>query len=810
METAGTLLVYLAFVAASTYATTLLIRKLSWLAILALTLLPLAFTGPALLTGRVYAPVDLPFRIEPLLSMREDVGLTDDDYSRTRYDLAFRIIPWRKVARYALAQGEWPLWNPFMLCGDVLAAASEPAVYHPVNVASYVLPLGPSLTFAATAALFLAGLGAFCFNRELGCRDPPAVLGAAGWMFCGFLVFWLGWALTLAVASFPWLMLAVRRIARQPGWRSVGLLTAILAVLLLAGHPESTLHCVAVAGLYGICELAVADAKRRRRAFAASLAAGLLALLLCAVYLLPFLEALPQSAKYHDRLSAAGQSQSVPWGIAFGRLRSFTVPFVYGIRWTGERIPDTTLGTSQSAYIGSVLLAPALFGLARGPRRFRWLLLALAIGGALVHVAAPGLIDVLARLPLFSVSLNRRLIFVTGFCLSVLAALGCEAWSRDPRRNLGWLNLGVLLALASLIALWWPGMREAGLSAEFLRTRTAFELVPLIATSALLLTVRSARFCVWGLLLVLIGQRVAQDGQLNPTYPAALLYPPVPELEALKDDEEPSRMVAFGNMFTQNLPTMYELEDARGDSPMLNRRLARTAYLWARRNDVLLQVDDLERSFLSFLNVRYALTSRRRPPPKGWEPVVRTRGYAIVENPQVLPRAFVPQRIRFVRPGPESWKPDPQTDFSRLAWIELRDDEPLPEPAEVRNGSGRVSVERRGLALHLEADMRRHGWVVVSQTAWKGWRVTTAGQELPVRYANHAFLAFHLPRGAHEIDLVYRPRSFILGRAVSLLTAAGLMLFAVGRMMFRSRSLPWMESRVGAKPSTADGWPENE
>jgi len=195
------------------------------------------------------------------------------------------MIPWRKAARYAIKNGEWPIWNPFILSGDILASAAQPAVYHPIHVAAYLLPLGPSLTFSASAVFFLAGLCSFVYLREVGCREPPAIIAAAGWMFCQFMLFWTGWPHTLTVAVFPLVLLAARRIARAPNVASAGLLTVALTLVLLGGHPESMMHCVAVGACYGLCELALHIARlepnlRRRaaiRCLAAGLSAGVLA-----------------------------------------------------------------------------------------------------------------------------------------------------------------------------------------------------------------------------------------------------------------------------------------------------------------------------------------------------------------------------------------------------------------------------------------------------------------------------------------------------------------------------------------------------
>ncbi|MGH9423946.1 MAG: hypothetical protein ACRD3J_28475, partial [Thermoanaerobaculia bacterium] len=51
------------------------VRRMSLVAVIVMLLLPLCFTGRALLTGRVYGPIDLPFQDQPLESFRNDFGV---------------------------------------------------------------------------------------------------------------------------------------------------------------------------------------------------------------------------------------------------------------------------------------------------------------------------------------------------------------------------------------------------------------------------------------------------------------------------------------------------------------------------------------------------------------------------------------------------------------------------------------------------------------------------------------------------------------------------------------------------------------
>src|SRR5436309_833668 len=127
------------------------------------------FTGRALLTGGVYAPVDLPYVTEPLREMREALGVPRPR-NGILSDLYAQMIPWRKALQFSYAHGRWPLWNPFILSGTVLAAAAQPAAYSPFTLLACLLPVPAGLTFSAAIAFFLAGLGAYLFARELGCR----------------------------------------------------------------------------------------------------------------------------------------------------------------------------------------------------------------------------------------------------------------------------------------------------------------------------------------------------------------------------------------------------------------------------------------------------------------------------------------------------------------------------------------------------------------------------------------------------------------------------------------------------------------
>jgi hypothetical protein len=176
------------------------------------------------------------------------------------------------------------------------------------------------------------------------------------------------------------------------------------------------------------------------------------------------------------------------------------------------------------------------------------------------------------------------------------------------------------------------------------------------------------------------------------------------------------------------------------------------------------------------LNVRFAFAYASEAVPPGWTEAARQGRAVLLENANVLPRAFVPQQVTV---GLQSNVALDQmatvTDFRERAWITAD-----VVPYERANGPGRVANYRRTRnGYTFDADMQGDGWVVISNSAWKGWRAYVDGKRLAMQRANVAFLSVHVHAGRHEVRLVYLPETFVIGRAVSLGTLLALVAFAV-------------------------------
>ena len=699
------------------------------------------------------------------------------------------MIPWKKVVREAWLSGEWPLWNPHLFAGDLLLGSAQSAPFEPLFLSSLLLPMAPSLTYLATIVLFLGGALMFFWMRELDCGEEAALFGAAGWMFGDFLVFFLEWPIGLTWRWMPLIFLGVRRVVRRRDGASTLILAFAFTMAILSGHPETLLHVVALGAVWGLWELISVRPPRAHRVIGAAVLAGAIALGATAMFLLPVMEAVEQTVQHQSRKAIfAAQKRSVPPENAIAQLTVNFVPFRYG--WVKEKVAEgaPVYPLPWTSYPGAILFPLALYGLARSRRPEGTILGGIAVASYLFGANAPIAADLLARLPLFDIAINDRLIVGALFSMATLAALGVEAWlARSNSRRMARFFAGWLLGLGILVAALWPSMRAAGLENGFLLREAAFLLVPLALALLAIRTIRAPHAAVALVLLLFLGQRALEVGDEYPTLPARAFYPAVPGLELLPGPYRPYRVVGQYFSFIPQTAAMYGLEDVRGYQAMTLDRWADLVSIWSYDQPVSFnRVEDLEHPFLSFLNVRYAIAPPDQTVPEGWRLIGETAGMKLLENGKALPLAYVPRSIRINIPGEQRLKEmAEETDFAQRGWI----DHPTggAPASEIANGPGQITLEKRGMrSFLLTAEMQAPGWVVMSQAGWKGWRALENGRRVPIRQANHAFLGIHLDRGRHQVLVTYAPLSFFWGLGI----AGGTLLLVLGGVVRSRRGNP--------------------
>ncbi|HZY87414.1 MAG TPA: hypothetical protein VFE78_21435, partial [Gemmataceae bacterium] len=729
------------------------------------------------------------------------------------YALSDQVLNYEFSRRFASAEfraGRVPLWSPDCFAGAPFAHFGK---YSPFSLVYYCFPSPVTLAWLQLLKSLVAGVGAYLFfRRVLHVGYWPAAFGAWAYPLTGFFVLWQGYPLTFVTAWFPYVLLATDSAVRRPrGWGGPAL--AVLTCLtVLSGHADVAGLVLLASAAYAVWCLFDAHGRRLTRGHAAGACAvgcgWALGLLLATPYLLPLLEYVREGDRMIRRQAGATERP----GQGLTALPQAVLPEVYGSTRRGSAyvLPEgNQLESAAATYTGllaTLLLAPLAWCSPRH-RSVNLLWVTLGLFAFAWALDVPGVATLLGA-PLLNLLSYNRFVFVTSFALLALAVVGLDVLRQGGPGRRWWFALpaAVLLLLGG-----WCVYRsshlpepvateiEAALArGERLPGVRGLEDVQQIRETFTRYYAAGAVLCGLGLaswLLVCLPPRLRPGlgaalgalavGELlwsaygvNPQSDPSLYYPPVPALVRLAE-MPPGRILGVGCL-PPNLNQSHGLRDIRGYDGIDPRRLVALLNInrdpsfpcpeYARTQWYVPLVERTAEGrtklppVLNMLNVRYLIF--RAPPPTTARPLLHQDDYWVVENPDALPRAYVPRRVEVVPNERYMLRRLAEKDFDprRVAYV----DRPVRLPEDCR-GSAEVVEEVPG-RVTVSADMETAGLLVLSDLWFTGWRAYRDGEPVPVLRANHALRGVALRAGRSTVVFRYEPASFT--RGVQLLCAA--------------------------------------
>ena len=649
------------------------------------------------------------------------------------YDTDAFYAPFATFLHDRLGHGDVPLWNPFAFSGQPFAADPQSGVFYPPALVSYGL-FAPAtgMVLLVTFHYLLATLSSYAFARFAGAGRLGAVYAGLAFGVSGYLLA-RSQALGLLTGA-AWLaacVAAAQFAARREGRGASPLvLAAALAFSILGGSQQLT----AVAATASLVLLVM---QLRWRGLAIFLGAGVAALGLAAVALLPRLELVSRSTAANGVIDPAG----------YGTFAWKDTRVLFG--WFGPHTAELA-----PLYAGALTPALALFALVRHWRAARVPLVLAVLALAWAAGLAGALADPID--PLRTITEHQSVRALPLFALA-LAAMAGIAFGRPGARPSPWVVAGLAIAIALLIE---PDVLVRGTY-----------VIPALAALAVLVLLRSPRVPA-AVACALVPAVLAADlarhdyAQKNPHQPAANWAPasatfPEPPATARfllqqRSAEGPSRFAWLVNDFTRRKQlrfvrgagyadfmlgmsgTRFGLEDVAGYDPL---QLARYHNAVASSNGRqpsdrhFTWVERAPTRLLRRLGVRYYVAGPKLV-PAGMPVVLRTPQAVIVRDDGALPLA------RVNRPG--------RTDAARIL---VRD----PDRVVIATPPGPA------------------GRLVLADPPYPGWSVRIDGHAAPVRDQDGLFRAVDLPAGRHTVEWRFEPRSVRIGLYVTLAT-----LLAVG------------------------------
>ncbi len=383
------------------------------------------------------------------------------------HDLFFSDVlhfhePLRHWAAQELSQGRLPLWCPLVGSGFPIFSEGQIGALYPPNLLLYgLLPFSLASAWALLLHLVLAGVFAALLARRLGAGRAGALLAAAVWPFSAPLILHLKHPNLVSCAAWlPALLLATHLllqvdfddgfVAYLNGVR-VAALAAVVGLMLLCGHPQTTVNSLLLAGLWALVRLIALARSREGRAAgraAGRLAlGGVLGLGLGLPQLLPTLELQARS----NRQGGLTDAQAGAFEMRPSDLLLLVDPGAYGDSGrleprpgTGELVGFQPPGGPRifewevSGFVGRLVLLLGLLALAlRVPAA--WALLAALLPMLLLALGPHGGVEPFLRWALPGYSAFRvpsRALLQVSLLLTLLGALGLRPVLAGLRRAL--------------------------------------------------------------------------------------------------------------------------------------------------------------------------------------------------------------------------------------------------------------------------------------------------------------------------------------------------------------------------------------
>jgi hypothetical protein len=161
--------------------------------------------------------------------------------------------------------------------------------------------------------------------------------------------------------------------------------------------------------------------------------------------------------------------------------------------------------------------------------------------------------------------------------------------------------------------------------------------------------------------------------------------------------------------------------------------------------------------------------------------LVHSGDVKIYENLDVLPRMFFVSSAMAVPDDNTALTAMRDPKFDPASAVVLVDE--ASTSANIETGGGDRAVVEILLyepeRIEAQVTAANAGWLVLTDAWYPGWEVRVDGAPAEIERADILFRAVTLPEGEHHVEWIFRPASFRIGAAVSLVAVACLLVAGV-------------------------------
>lgn len=718
--------------------------------------------------------------------------------------------------------GHFPQWNPYIYGGmPFLQNVTNGDTFYWTAWLRLVMPVGSAMALGFMIHIALAGLFAYLLLRAFRLSWAAAFVGGLAYMWSGQIVSLVspGHDGKMYVSAItPLALMFLYKAVTRDDWKHYVFFGASIGAALLSPQQQLVYYMLMAAGFFWLYLNFFSGEKPAGAPWWKSALLFAMALLIgvCvdAVQLLPWRENIPFTGR-----AAAGSSSS---GWDFATSYSMPPEEIINVLWprfSGNI--ETYWGRNpiklHSEYLGVAVLMLATLGLGlKERRRLAWFFTFLAVYALLFGFGGHTPFYYIPYYVLPGIKLTRApsmIFFLICLSAAVLAGFGVERLVRpgkareaavSPRPLYWWLGVlvvGVLLAFAGAFRTVMYALADPMRAGVIDQTYGTF-------------AADTVRVLVLGALtagIILLGRRRRWPGELLGLALGAVVFLDLWSIERLYIRWSPPERVTFAaDQVVQTLQqdtTHFRVVELANPYLMNNYLMThRVRQTLGYQGTELHRYDELMGGKGSWTNVvqfnpsvyrlitaRYLLLSQAIQPlpafltPVGAGPLTAHDGSPVyvyrIETAD--PYAYlVPAAVRVPEEQILPTLTDPRSSFDPRRLLLLPPDAPAGQelsavksvPPAIATPVA-VSEPHAGLLkMSLGAPAPAGSYLFVSENWYPAWHARVDGKDAPVLRAQFTLMGVPLPAGAREVELWVDDAAYRLGKIVSLLALAGVIV----------------------------------
>lgn len=690
--------------------------------------------------------------------------------------------PWRLLAVEQEKQLELPLWNPYSMAGTPLLGGLQAAAFYPLNLLLFVFPFSIGWSILILLQPLLAGVFSYFYLRNLGLYRISSLLGAFSFAFCGFSVAWLEWGTVIHTAIWlPLLLLSTDKIflnfqnnakfkiqnaklqfkiKNYIIWSLIFIFSLVSS--FFAGHLQTFFYVALVVSAYFLVRWF--QHGKSINIFILFLILVTLYLILTAVQWYPTMQFIAQSARNIDQLN---WQHIEGWFIPWQHLVQFVAPDFFGNPTTLNYWGTWNYG-ELVGYVGIIPLVMALYALFF--RRDRGVFFFGTIFFISLIFALPTLFAQLPyqfHIPFISTAQPTRLLFLTDFALSILAAFGMDWYIRHNKRQ--FIFFPVLFVGIILGGLWLFVTQSADPNSDIAKRNLYFPTLlfgmtfAIIVINTLFKNKKIFFVLIGALLLIATVDLLRFTQKFTPFTRSEYLFPQTSVLDFLQKDTGQFRiMTTDSRIMPPNFAVVYHLQSVDGYDPLYLRRYAELIAASERgKPDIsppfgfnrIITPTNINSPIIDLLGVKYVLSFSELSEEKFTK--VSEEGLTkVYKNNNALPRAYFVKQVKLVETKQEAINTlfDKNFNLRETAVVE----NPSLVTGKLQMGDATI-VHYTANTVVIDTENRGTGFLVLTDTYYPTWRVAVCDQhgisctKLAIHRTNYNFRGVVVPLGKHRI-----------------------------------------------------------